>query len=591
MTITRMNKYRGFKKNRTMNKIYVLLLTIGILSSCNDELDVPLQGTISEDAVIFNESWVNTQVVAAYAALDRNADNSDVWRSAPSNWIYGEVAGDNAYKGSDPGDQPPINNVETYTPLSTSAYLDYLWTTTFEGIARCNAALVGIATGLERGDLTMAEALPLQGEARFLRAHFHFEAKKIWNNIPYIDENATESQSNVGVDSWGLIEDDFIFAIENIGESSRDVGRASSWTAKAYLAKAHMYQLDYDAAEPLLTDVINNGPYALNAKYSDNFNFATNNSAESVFAVQYAVNDASSNGSTGNWGDILNWPQTGDVGAGCCGFFQPSQNLVNAFKTDDDGLPLLDTFNDVDVTNDDGVSSDDDFTPYTGNLDPRLDWTVGRRGIDFQGWDVHPGQRWIRNPSNGGPYLQKKTIFRVDQTDAFSTNAWSANVNAINVNLIRYSEVLLWAAEVAADSGDLGTAMMYVNMVRNRAANEEDFVKAINRTVDDETGAVTLEVLDDPAANYVVAPYTDFPDMEYAMKAVNFERRIELAMEGHRFFDLVRQGRAESVLNAYLAVESTKRVHLNGASFTAGSEYYPIPQTAIDLSGGALQQN
>ncbi|GAA3516516.1 RagB/SusD family nutrient uptake outer membrane protein [Aquimarina addita] len=575
-----------------MKKLIKLFVLFGVLASCSDELDVPQQGSISADAIVFDAAWINTQIVAAYGILDGNLDNTDVWRAAASNWIYGEVASDNAYKGSEPGDAAPINNVEKYTPLSTSAYLDYKWRAVFEGIARCNSALIAIEKGLLTEDLNEEDATVLQAEARFLRGHFHFEAKKMWNNIPFIDETVTESQPNVDIDSWSRIEEDFAFAAANLGENAADMGRVNSWTAKSYLAKIHMYQSDFAAAKPILNDVINNGPYALNAFYSDNFNFETSNSAESVFAVQHAADDESSNGSTGNWGEALNFPQTSDIGSGCCGFFQPSQNLVNAFKTDADGLPLLDTFNDVDVTNDQGISSDDPFTPYTGNLDPRLDWTVGRRGIDFQGWDVHPGQRWIRDPNNGGPYLQKKTVYRKSQAGtANSTSAWTLSVSAININIIRYSEVLLWAAEVAAEESDLATALIYVNQVRNRASNPDDFVKEINRIVDPETNAVTLEVLETPAANYVIEEYPSFPDKEYALKAINFERRIELAMEGHRFFDLVRQGRAQSELNTYLSVESTKRVHLSGASFGAGDEYYPIPQTAIDLSGGVLEQN
>ncbi len=576
-----------------MKNIAIIMLLLGVFASCNEELNVSPQGTIGNDVLTFDKAWINGQIVGAYGILDGNLDNTDVWRAAPSNWVYGEVASDNAYKGSDPGDQPPINNIEKYSPLSTSSFLDYKWRAVFEGVARSNEVIRGVKIGLEKGDLSTEDALALEGEARFLRGHFHFEAKKMWNKIPYILETAVTSQSNENVESWTKIEEDFAFAAANMNDQPEETGRASSWTAKTYLAKTHMYQLDYAAAEPILDDVIENGPYQLNTLFSDNFNFAANNSAESVFAVQHSVQDGSSNGSNGNWGEALNFPQTGEAGAGCCGFFQPSQNLVNAFKTGADGLPLLTDFNNEDVTNDDGITSDDDFTPYAGTLDPRLDWTVGRRGIDYLGWDLHRGSAWIRNQANGGPYLQKKTLYRASQKgEANSTNAWSSNVSAININIIRFSEVLLWAAEVAADKSDLAKAVSLVDRVRARAANPEDFVKAIDRQVDPVTEEVTLNVLEEPAANYLINTYGTFPDKEFAMRAVNFERRIELAMEGHRFFDLVRQGRAADVLNDYLTEEGTKRSHLSGVSFEANEDnYYPIPQTAIDLSGGVITQN
>ena len=352
-----------------------------------------------------------------------------------------------------------------------------------------------------------------------------------------------------------------------------------------------MYQLDYTAAKPLLDDVINSGPYALNAKYSDNFNAATKNSAESIFAIQYTVNDGAPDDTNGNWGDAsLTFPNgapVGTDGGSCCGFFQPSQNLVNAYKTDASGLPLLDTFNNEgeDVTNDDGIASDAPFTPYTGELDPRLDWKVGRRGIDYNGWGIMPGRDWIRDPGNGGPYLQKIFVFRRSQfeTDDVDANqAWASAVSSLNTNIIRFAEVLLWRAETmaATSEGDLGLSL--VNRVRTRAANPEDFVREL-----DADGNPTAT----PAANYVVGTYTAFADPVEAMKAIAFEYRIETALEGHRFFDLVRRGDAMNILSQYLAKESGLRGYLGTASFTTRSEVYPIPQNIINVSGGIIKQN
>ncbi len=569
-----------------MKKIGIIICTAILSYSCQNELDIKPQGDFTDELLVDDVTALESFLFSAYAVLDGNLDDFDVWRSAPSNWTYGEVASDNAYKGSDPGDQTPIDNIEAYTPNATSSFFEVKYRALYDGISKANAAILRVNTGLENG-LSEEDANQLIGEARFLRGHYHFEAKKMWNKIAYVDENVAEGVPNTTDPSvWDKIEADFQFGVDNMSESS-DAGRANSWMAKTYLAKIHMYQGDFAAAKPILDDVINAGPYGLNARYSDNFNAAFDNSIESIFAIQYVVNEGVPNDSTGNWGDILNFPQTSEAGGGCCGFFQPSQNLVNAFRTDASGLPLLDTFNDTDVANeeaqynaylaangDDDTGYDDTFQIETDNLDPRLDRTVGRRGIDYNGFGIHPGRSWIRNMANAGPYLPKKNVHRADQVGIESTSgaAWSGNVNGMNVNIIRFAEVLLWRAEIAAAEGDLGTAVMYVDMVRARAANPSDFIPGAN-------------------ANYVVSEYGNFVDQEQAIKAVEHEQRIELAMEGHRFFELVRKGTAADVLNAYIAGEQDTRTYLAGKSFTAGNEYYPFPQAIIDQSGGVLTPN
>ena len=578
---------------KNMKKTFLSLFVAGALivttfQSCNTELEVPLQGTFSADVIPYDVDWVTSQVTTAYGMLDGNLDQSDPWRSAASNWVYGEVSSDNAYKGSELSDQGIMNNVEWYSATADeNNFYGYKWRALYEGVARANEAIRGVALGVEKGNLTDSEATALEAEARFLRAHYHFEAKKLWENIPYILETTTESQSNTG-DSWTPIEDDFKFAADNLSPTSRFTGGANSWSAKAYLAKVHMYQLDYTAAKPILNDVIDLGPYSLAPKYSDNFNSLTNNSTESVFAVQNTVGDGPAGDENGNWGDALNFPNGTPVGGAgsCCGFFQPSQNLVNAYKTDASGLPLLDTFNDSDVTNDDGIPDEDPFTPYAGELDPRLDWKVGRRGIDMNGWGIIPGQSWIRDAANGGPYLQKVTVWRADQmgdNGIDAPNAWAGGVSSMNTNIIRYAEVLLWRAEIMAaeGEGDMGAAL--VDEVRSRAANSDDFYPEVDANGDD-TG--------NDAANYVISTYGSFASQAEAIKAVAHEYRIETALEGHRFFDLVRRGDAASVLSTYLVEEKTKRGHLSSASFTPGkSERYPIPNQTIAVSNGQIVQN
>lgn len=554
------------------NVILFSLFTVLTLASCENELEINPQGSLSEGVIEINEEWVGQQLVSAYAMLDGNPGY--FWAPA-SNWTVGDVASDDFYKGSDISDQPPLNEIERYTPGTTNIYLIRKWQAIYEGIHRCNQTLNSIGLAIENG--TAESALTTLGaEARFLRAHYHMDAKKIWNNIPYILETTTEAVSN-DIDAWPSIEMDLEYAVSNLPAVQDDAGRPTSWTAKAYLAKAHMFQKDMAAAKPILDDIIDNGPYSLVTNYHDNFNGEKNNNSESVFAVQNSVNDGGDGYINGNRGNRLNHPYSNDApGGGCCGFFQPSQNLVNAFKTDANGLPLLDTFNDMDVTNDQGIPSEDPFDPYVGNLDPRLDWTVGRRGIDYLEWGPMPGMRWVRDQSNGGPYVAKKHEILKSQEGTISA-AGLPQYNAINTPLIRYSDVLLWRAEVHVEDNELPEAMGLVNQVRSRAANPDGFVK-------------DMEGMD--AANYVIGLYVDFPNQDYARKAVRFERRLELASEGHRFFDLVRWGIADEVLNEYVSGEQSKRVYLQGAVFTSGTnEYYPIPLEAINTSRGVLQQN
>src|SRR5690606_7687280 len=163
----------------------------------------------------------------------------------------------------------------------------------------------------------------------------------------------------------------------------------------------------------------------------------------------------------------------------------------------------------------------------------------------------------------------KKNVYYESQAGTLTDPSfWTPGLTAINYSIIRFADVLLWAAEAAAEEGQLNDALAYVNRVRNRAANPDGFVK-------DEAG--------NPAANYVISPYPAFASSEEALEAIRFERRIELAMEGHRRFDLVRWGMAVVVLNDFLDYENNFRQYLNGAEFEPTDIYFPIPQRQIDL--------
>ncbi|QHT67707.1 RagB/SusD family nutrient uptake outer membrane protein [Rhodocytophaga rosea] len=566
------------------------LLAGAVLVACKESfLEEPPRGTFSE-SVLKNRAGIDGLLIGSYSLLDGVGGPSGNWEAAGSNWVFGNVTSDDAYKGTDAGDQIEINPIERYEALPTNGYFNFKWRHQYDGVSRANDVLRLLP---EAKDIPEAEQLQITAEARFLRGYYHFDAKRMWNKVPYIDENTVKftdfTTANVpnNTDIWPQIEEDIKFAYDNLPETQLQVGRVNKWAAGAYLGKVYMYQRKFAEAKQIFDNVIANGKtsggkkYALNPQYHDNFRVTGNNSAESVFAAQTSVNDGS-NGTNANWGDILNFTYGGGPG-GCCGFHQPSQNLVNAHKTDATGLPMLDTFNQADVKSDQGVLATQTFEPYQGSLDPRLDWSVGRRGIPHLDWGNHPGASWIRDQVYAGPYSPKKNhYYQSDLGKNTDGSSWTSGLTNININLMRFADVLLMAAEAEVEAGSLEQARAYVNLIRERAKNPEGFVKKADGT---------------PAANYVINTYTaPWADQETARKAVRFERRLELAMEGHRFFDLVRWGIAAETINAYLAKEKTLRQYLIGATFTAGvDEYFPIPEQQIVLSTvngqPTLQQN
>jgi starch-binding outer membrane protein, SusD/RagB family len=574
-----------------MKKITIIYfaLFLSIFNSCSDSfLDVTPKAVLIGKS-LENRAVVNALLVGAYSLLDGWATAEGAYRSyqvGADNWVYGSVASDDAYKGSNSGDQPPVTLIEQENMASDNIYFRGKWRGMYDGIARANDVLQLLPRVT---DVTDAERQQIIAEARFLRGHFHLELKKMYNKVPYIDEtiydpNNLESTkiSNL-VDIWPKIEADLQAAYSTLPAKQTQVGRPTKWAAAATLAKAYLFQKSLaklTAAKTLLEAIVSSGQYKLVERFHDNFRAVTNNNLESIFEVQYSVNDGAPGGENGNAGSTLNYPYSGVTT--CCGFFQPSQNLVNAFKTDAGGLPLLDTFNASDVTNDQGIESTAPFTtPYTGTLDPRLDWTVGRRSIPYLDWGAHPGKVYIRDQAYAGPYSPKKHVMYKSDVGAY-TFSGNPRLNANNYRMIRYSHVLLWLAEIEVELNNLDIARGYVNQIRARAANPAGFVANPDGS---------------PAANYLIKQYTiPWADQPSARKAVQFEQRLEFAMEGHRRFDLVRWDIAEKTLNDYYQVEGTKRTYLGNAKFIKGKhEYFPIPIQEIlnsQVGGKAtLEQN
>ncbi len=460
-----------------------------VIYACNKQLSLQPQGSLLASNVN-NNSGVQGLLIGAYVILSgENVPGQNLGNgSAGSNYVYGNQAADDAYKGSSPSDQPDAIPILTWSlsQAGTSSYLDEKWVILYTGIQRSNDVLrtMRLSTGI-----SPADTVEYTAEARFLRGFYHLEGKKMWNNFPYVDENVSYVSGNLDVpnfdggqyiDIWPKIEADLKYAADNLPGTQPNVGRVNKWAAMAFLAKAYMFEHNYASAKPLLDQIIASGTtstgtaYALEPLYQSNFNPAEKNGSESVFACQTSVNDGSAtatNGGNGNTGDELNFPY--NHGPGCCGFNNPSWNLVQAYKTDANGLPFLDgSFNNAPL-----VSAS--TNPWTGTVDPRLDWVAGRPNKPYFDWGIID-TTWVRDQTNDGVFVPKKTSYAKSQQGTYSSTEtvfWgAAEVSANNINLCRFADVLLWDAECEAQIGSLDQAETYVNMVRARAANPAGYV-------------------------------------------------------------------------------------------------------------------
>lgn len=569
-------------------------------SSCNKTfLDTPPIGAISETTLLTREG-VNGVLIGAYSLLNGTARfGSYDFLNGVSNIMLAGVASDDAKKGCIYDAITEIDQAENHSIDATQTFNADRWKAIYAGVQRTNEA-IRFANKVSEDIMSIEEKNQVIAEARFLRGVYHLEAAKLWRNVPYINEDVYYGAPDMYVSNnepiWPKIEEDFSFAAGNLTETKVNIGRANKWAAKSFLAKTYMMQNKWSDAKPLLDDIIANGvtssgvKYKLVDKYKDTYDPASKNSSESVFAVQMAA-VSGDNGYNGNAGESLTLPVP-DGGA----WYQPSFDLVNAFKTDPaTGLPLLNSYNDVDMTNDMGLDMDDPFTPYAGTIDARLDWTVGRRGIPYLDWGVFNKGYLLSH--DGGPYCHMKSAYwQKDKSSTVASFEGWAFVTSVNYTMIRYADILLWAAECEVEIGSLAKAEQYVNIVRARAANPDGFVKKYIDDNDPQRGFTNT-----PAANYFVGLYNgDFEakGQVFARESVRFERRLEFGMEGVRFFDMQRYdqqqpGYMADVLNAYIARETKSYVDagepayliFRNASFTKGkNEVFPIPQREIDLS-------
>ncbi len=570
-----------------LSVVVTALILIGFNSCKKDFLDPKPFGRYSPE-LIQSKKGIEGLLVGTYALLDgSNTPGASGWMTGVTNWVYGDVISDDAYKGTDANDQPQMTQIELFNSQADNTYFYYKWISIYDGVARANDVIKAVD---KISELTEADKKDYTAQARFLRGIFHFEAKRMWNKVPYITE-ATKTYDNKA-DIWPMIEADLKFAYENLAETQPLVGKVNKWAAGAQLAKVLMYDKKFMEAKNLYDVIIAKGVnsngklYDLQKEFWKNFDIGFENSVEAVFSMQTAASGTVTASAETSY--ELAYPYGGVWG--CCGFYQPSQNLVNSFKVDGSGLPFLDgSYNNMNLKNDEGINSKDPFTnDMTTPIDPRLDWAVGRRGIPYYDYGPHPGRDWIRDQAYAGPFSPKKHVQKKTDNNGVASNINNVRQTAKNYNIIRFADVLLMAAEAEIEVGSLEKARTYINRVRTRAGNPAGFVAN-----DSPLGFVSGTA----PANYQVKIYeTAFTDQTMARTAVRFERRLELAMEGHRFFDLVRWGIAAEVLNAYQATEKVRRSYKNGSGgFAKGkNEYYPIPNRVIQIAkidGNILDQN
>ena len=571
-------------------------LCVVMTTGCSDNfLENPPQGSLS-DGVMNSPEAIELLVNAAYASLyGMTNEQGDPCMRPTTNWSYGEVRADNAYKGGGgEGDVWDVHAMETFQMQSNNGNLDGKWFNLYSLISRCNSALrvLKAADPNEYKDRDMRIA-----EVKVIRAHHYFELVRLFNKVPYIDEDLKVSEYvDVPNDQFtrkehlARIAGDLLDAAEDLPEKQGEVGRINRNIALAYAAKVKLYEA-YEQDEQthavtgvnkqLLREVVDlidevKG-YDLLTDFQQLDMIAYENGPESVFSVQYSMNDGSSDGGRINWSNLLNSPGGNSPYHGD-GFFLPSQDLINAYQTDENGLPVFDDQSRPDY----GVVEFIDETHQNlsntePTVDPRLDFVVGRPTITYKTYRETPCQSWVRDRGVYGHNCAKRFWISPESPDMIKGWPWGAS--ELNWQIIRYADLLLYKAEALIELGeDLETARQLINRVRQRAMDSE-YVKDFNNPEKD-------------AANYKIGLYpAEGWTQDYARQALRTEMRLEKALEGERFFDLVRWGIAQDVMTRYFEAEKDQRVYYQVAKFDAGEEYFPIPFAQYNFSLGRYTQN
>lgn len=581
-----------------IKNIFTTTLAAITLSACSsDFLENKPQGPLSE-ANMEDPTAVDLLVNGAYATFGcRYADSNDPHWFPLTNWSYGEVRADNAYKGGGgETDAWEIHDMETAKIQPNNGFLDGKWFNVYCGISRCNSAI----RALQKVDANVIKEKDVRiAEVRVIRDHWYFELVRLFNRIPYMDIDLPENEYvNVRNDEFtreqhlARIAADLLEAASALPEHQPEVGRVNRNVAYAYAAKVKLYQA-YEQ-DPQTNAVVNINKtllqevvdlidrvqgYDLLADFQQLDLLEYENGVESVFAAQFSKDDGSSSVGRINWSILLN----SMTGPGCPwqgdGFFLPSQDLINAYQTDANGLPIFDYQSLPDygkvVFDDEGNYSLDNID---GNVDPRLDFVTGRPTIRYKTYTGSACGLWVRNSDTYGYNNTKRFWLSPESPDA--TQGWPWGASALNWQIIRYADLLLYKAEALIELGGSGLeeARNLINRVRTRAMNSE-YVKDFEDPSKD-------------AANYKIGLYPASGwDQAYARKALRTEMRLEKAMEGERFFDLVRWGIAKETMNNYFNAEKDTRIYYQNAVFDDGEEYFPVPVAQYNFSGGIYVQN
>jgi hypothetical protein len=576
-----------------MKKIsnYILLSVIVFsIGSCKKYLDVTPQGVVTEANVSTPEN-VDGLVLAAYAWIPHEG----ILNQKLSPWLA-DIKSDDSYKGGGGiGDQIPWYQWEVFSlNTASTGNNDGIWYGQYEGVSRCNTALRALNTIDETAYPKKNERI---AEMRFLRGYLFLDLKKWYKWIPYFDENVTNDSiakianhpdtANNDLYLWQNIYDDFAAAANVLPATQNEFGRPTKYAAEAEMLQCLMwmaYEEDKNnqvvninkerlsAALLIADDIINSGQYSLAPDFAINFSFAYDNkSPESIFEWQYSHDDGTPNGNL-NGGTPLNapwWPPS----FSCCDFHKASYNMVNAFRVDAAGLPIFDNFNNTEITNEKTYFAEN-------NWDPRIGHTVAIPGLPWKYQkDLLYDSSGSRDPNNYGYFNSLKE--NVESNSPGLVNLFWM-FNSKNVIAIRYDRVLLFKAEILIQLGRHQEALPIINQIRQRAANSTGQLKFAN-------GAPTLP--------YKIALYEDGVNCnwshDFAWRALMWENRLEFAMEGERWYDLVRWGIAGPTLNAYFAKEYPRgRSWMKDAHFTTGrDEFMPIPQPQMNYSFGVYKQN
>ena len=556
-----------------------------LFTSCDDFLDEHKpQATLSDEQVKSPEN-AEAMAISAYAIFTSAEDIN----SSFSMWNF-DVRSDDAYKGGNgTSDGDVFHQLEVQQGvLTTNWNINDMWVRLYNSLSRVNSA---IALLKETDDSFTMKAQRL-AEMKFLRAYGHFLLKRLYKNIPFVtNENLTYDEYNelsntqyTNDEGWQLIIDDLMEAYNTLPAVQQDKGRPTRAAAAAFLAKVYLYKAyRQDDANSNQVTSINQADlekvieftnpalysnYGLEADIHNNFRPEEEyeNGIESIWAIQYSRNDGSTYGNL-NWSYGLIPPNIPGATDGGCDFYKPSQNLVNAYRTGADGLPLLDTFNEKDYS----IAED--------NADPRLFLTVGMPGLPYmfnRKYMMEETSIWSRSNGLYGYYVSLK--HNVDPaligSYLIKGSYWASSMNRI---VFRYADVLLMRAEALAQLGQADQAINIVNQLRSRAATSTQMISNYPNTY---------------GVKMYISNYRGSYSKDEAIKIVKMERRLEMGMESERFFDLVRWGEAAQVLNKYYSEEIDHCAIYSAAHFTADKdEYLPIPFSQISASNGHYTQN